>query len=184
MRILALLLLVAATAVRADERILSFDSTITVNRDGTLEVHEAIRVRAEGQNIRRGIYRDYPTIYPRADGGSTVVGFDFQSARRDGNDEPWRAENRGNGVRVYVGSPQSTVSHGEHLYELVYRTDRQMGYFADHDELYWNATGNGWGFPIDRATARVLLPDDIPRAEIRLEGYTGPQGAKGQDFRS
>ena len=184
MRLFTLLLLLVASAAQADERILSFDSTITVNRDGTLEVREAIRVRAEGQNIRRGIYRDFPTTYSRADGGSTVVAFDFLWARRDGNDEPWRTENRGNGVRVYVGSPQRTVSRGEHVYELVYRTDRQMGYFADHDELYWNATGNGWSFAIDSATARVVLPDDIPRGEIRLEGYTGPQGAKGQDFTS
>ena len=28
-----------------------------------------------------------------------------------------------------------------------------MGFFADHDELYWNVTGNGWDFEIDRATA-------------------------------
>ena len=181
---LVLLGLLGTAQVHADERILSYDSTITVNQDGTLEVREAIRVRAEGQNIRRGIYRDFPTIYARADGGNTVVGFNFQSAKRDGSDEPWRTENRGNGVRVYLGSPSRTVSHGEHTYELVYRTDRQMGYFAGHDELFWNVTGNGWGFVIDRVTARVLLPDEIPRSDIRLEAYTGPQGAKGQAFTS
>jgi len=177
-------LLGASPTTRADERILSFDSTITVNRDGTLEVSEAIRVRAEGKNIRRGIYRDFPTIYPRAGGGQVTVGFAFQSAKRDGTSEPWHAENLGNGIRVYVGSPSRTVSRGEHTYVLVYRTDRQMGFFSDHDELYWNATGNGWGFPIDHASARVLLPDEIPRNEIRMEGYTGPFGSKGQDFES
>ncbi len=178
----ALAAVLGTTAAQADERILSFDSTITVNRDGTLEVREAIRVRAEGKNIRRGIYRDFPTIYPRAGGGQVTVGFAFQSAQRDGSNEPWHAENHGNGVRIYVGSPSRTVPRGEHTYVLVYRTDRQMGYFSDHDELYWNATGNGWSFPIDHASARVLLPDEIPRNEIRLEGYTGPFGSKGQDF--
>ena len=76
----------------------------------------------------------------------------------------------------------SCVPPGEHTYELVFRTDRQLGYFADHDELYWNVTGNGWDFPIDRVTARVELPQAIPAAEIKLEAYTGPQGAKGQDY--
>ena len=71
------------------------------------------------------------------------------------SDEPWRTEPFGNGVRVYLGSANVMLPHGEHTYELVYRTDRQMGFFADHDELYWNVTGNGWDFPIDRATARV-----------------------------
>ena len=181
--LLALAGLCCATApARAAERILSFDSTITINRDGTLEVSETIRVHAEGKNIRRGIYRDFPTTYPRAGGGQVVVGFDFQSATRDGKNEPWHTENRGNGVRVYLGSPSRDVSRGDHTYVLVYRTDRQMGYFAEHDELYWNVTGNGWGFAIESASARVLLPDEIPRTEIRLEGYTGPYGSKGQDF--
>ena len=31
----------------------------------------------------------------------------------------------------------------------------------DHDELYWNVTGNAWKFPIDVATATVLLPPNV-----------------------
>jgi uncharacterized membrane protein YgcG len=174
----------AAPPAQADERILSYDSTITVNQDGTLQVSESIRVRAEGRNIKRGIYRDFPTTYPRADGGSVTVGFAFEGATRDGADEPWHTQDQGNGVRVYLGSPSSYLSEGEHSYVLSYRTDRQMGFFSDHDELYWNVTGNGWAFPIDHASAHILLPDGIPRGEIRMEAYTGPQGSKGQDFSS
>src|SRR5690606_19069399 len=64
----------------------------------------------------------------------------------------------------------------------VYRTDRQLGFFRDHDELYWNVTGNGWGFPIDEATAEVFLPGDVPAGDIAAEAYTGPQGAQGRDW--
>jgi uncharacterized membrane protein YgcG len=173
---------VCASAVFADERILSFDQTITVQGDGSLSVRETIRVRAEGRAIRRGIFRDFPTIYPAADGRQIAVGFSFESATRNGHNEPWRTEPRGNGVRMYLGSASVMLPHGEHTYELVYRTDRQMGFFADHDELYWNVTGNGWDFAIDRATARVVLPADIPPGDIRLEAYTGPQGGKGKNF--
>ena len=139
-------------------------------------------MRAEGKNIRRGIFRDFPTIYRANDGRQIVVGFAFVAARRDGQDEPWRTENRDNGVRVYLGNANVMLPRGEHTYELTYRTDRQMGFFADHDELYWNVTGNGWEFPIDRVTARVLLPAGIPAAEVKLEGYTGSQGGKGRDY--
>jgi uncharacterized membrane protein YgcG len=172
----------AAPPALADERILSFDETVTVNTDGSLYVREVIRVRAEGDKIRRGIFRDFPTIYAGKDGHQYVVSFAFQGASRDGQPEPWHAEDRSNGVRIYVGNASASVPYGEHTYELVFRTDRQLGYFADHDELYWNVTGNGWDFPIDRATARVELPAAIPAAEITLEGYTGPQGSKEQDF--
>jgi uncharacterized membrane protein YgcG len=179
--LLALVIAAAAPAF-ADERILSFGETITVARDGSLTVLETIRVRAEGQKIRRGIYRDFPTTYSGSGGRPIVVGFAFESATRDGRDEAWHTEARGNGVRVYLGSPNAMVSHGEHIYELRYHTDRQMGFFADHDELYFNVTGNGWDFAIDRVTARVVLPDGIPASDIKLEAYTGAQGAKGRDY--
>ena len=174
--------LLAAGAASADERILSYDETVTVNADGSMYVRDVIRVRAEGDKIRRGIYRDFPTIYRGKDGQQYVVAFAFQGASRDGQPQQWHAENRDNGVRIYVGSASERVQPGEHTYELVFRTDRQLGYFADHDELYWNVTGNGWEFPIDRVTARVELPQAVPAAQITLEAYTGTQGAKGQDF--
>jgi uncharacterized membrane protein YgcG len=180
--LLALLTWAGAAPAYADERILAFDETVTVNADGSLYVREVIRVRAEGDKIRRGIYRDFPTIYSGKDGHQYVVDFAFQGASLDGRPEQWHTENRDNGVRVYVGNPSELVQRGEHTYELVFRTDRQLGYFGDHDELYWNVTGNGWDFPIDRVTARVELPQEIPAAQISLEGYTGPQGAKGQDY--
>jgi uncharacterized membrane protein YgcG len=179
---LALLAWAACGIASADERILSFDETVTVNADGSMYVRETIRVRAEGNKIRRGIYRDFPTRYTGRDGHPYVVGFAFQAASRDGQSEQWHQEDRGNGVRIYLGSRDAYVPAGEHTYELVFRTDRQLGYFADHDELYWNVTGNGWDFPIDRVTARVELPAGIPPADIKLEGYTGPQDAKGQDY--
>jgi uncharacterized membrane protein YgcG len=177
-----LLALGLANVSVADERILSYDSRITVERDGTLEVREEIRVRAEGDKIRRGIFRDFPTIYPGKDGRQIVVGFAFQGATLDGQVVPWRTESRGNGVRIYLGNPSSNVSRGEHTYLLIYRTDRQMGFFADHDELYWNVTGNGWGFVIDKASATVVLPDGIPPEQIKVEAYTGGQGAQGRDY--
>jgi uncharacterized membrane protein YgcG len=168
----------------ADERILSFDQTVTVNADGSLYVREVIRVRAEGDKIRRGIYRDFPTIYQGSEGQRYVVSFAFQGASRDGREEQWHSENRSNGVRIYLGSSSTTLPPGEHTYDLVYRTDQQLGYFPEHDELYWNVTGNGWDFPIDRATARVELPAGIPASGIMLEAYTGPQGGKGQDYKA
>ena len=63
-----------------------------------------------------------------------------------------------------------------------YRTDRQIGYFEDHDELYWNVTGNGWGFFIDQASATVHLPGSVPRDDIAMEGYTGYRGDQGQNY--
>ena len=180
--LLTLTSIVAVSVANADERILSYDSTITVRSDGSLDVHETIRVRAEGRNIRRGIFRDFPTVYQTQGGRPVIVAFDFRAASRDGQPEAWRTEAQGNGVRVYLGRAEVMLPRGEHTYDIEYHTDRQLGFFSDHDELYWNVTGNGWDFAIDEAHATVMLPEGVPPGEVRLEAYTGPQGAKGNAF--
>jgi uncharacterized membrane protein YgcG len=147
-------------------------------------VTETIRVRAEGSKIRRGIFREFPTTYSRPDGSKVSVGFEVMSVRRNGMDEPYHTERRSNGVAVYVGRADRLLPPGEYRYEIRYRTDRQLGFFADHDELYWNVTGVGWDFPIDSATAQVDLPAGVPRAAVRLEGYTGPIGATWKHYRA
>jgi hypothetical protein len=168
----------------ADERIAAFDSTITVQPDGSLDVHESIRVIAAGRDIRRGIYREFPTSYPAEAGRTVTVGFGFDSAMRDGAPEPWRVEPVGNGVRIWLGSANVLLPKGEHVYELQYHTDRQMGFFADHDELYWNVNGLGWNFSADEVSARVVLPAGVPPGQVRLEAYVGASGERGTDFRA
>jgi uncharacterized membrane protein YgcG len=76
------------------------------------------------------------------------------------------------------------LERGDYVYRLTYRTSRQLGFFPDHDELYWNVTGNFWSFPIEAVTARVVLPPAIPRERLAPEAYTGPRGAQGQDYRT
>ena len=80
-----------------------------------------------------------------------------------------------NGVRIKVGDPDKIIEEGEHRFVLHYRTTRQIGRFKDYDELYWNATGNGWVFPIDVAEARIRLPEPVKFGQ--RSAYTGPQGS-------
>jgi len=172
----------AGLPATGDERILSYHSDIKVAADASMTVTETIRVRAEGNNIRRGIYRDFPTRYTDAYGNEYEVDFQVLGVSRDGAGEPWFTEGRSNGVRVYIGDGNRLLQPGEYTYVLSYRTDRQIGYFDDHDELYWNVTGTGWMFPIDQASAGIELPQRLPLSDIAVEGYTGFQGSKGQDY--
>ena len=169
----------SALPAAAQERVLSFVSDVHVARNGDLDVIETIRVRAEGRDIRRGILRDFPTTYRRADGTRVEVGFEVKSVHRDGVAETFVTERLSNGVRVRIGRADVTLRTGEHTYSIAYRTTRQVGFFADYDELYWNATGTGWTFGIDVAEARITLPE---RASFLQNAfYTGPQGARGRD---
>jgi len=167
---------------QAEERILDFHSNIRVDQSGDMTVRETITVEAEGRQIRRGIYRDFPTRYKDRLGNQYHVGFQILSVQRDGRPEDYHTENKSNGIRIYFGNKNRLISHGRHEYEFTYRTNRQLGFFKDHDELYWNVTGNGWDFPIEHAAASILLPGAVPLNEIRSEAYTGGYGSKGQDY--
>ncbi len=187
LRIGLLCLLLSAflsTLARADggERILGFHSDIVVHADSSMTVAETIRVVSRGKKIRHGIYRDFPTRYRDRLGNRYSVGFIVTRVLRDGRPEPYHTEDISNGERVYIGRSNALVSPGEHVYVLEYRTRRQLGFFADHDELYWNVTGNGWIFPIDFASAAVTLPGEAGRHVLASEAYTGPQGAKGKNY--
>jgi uncharacterized membrane protein YgcG len=182
-RILYLLLPVLVSgASLADERILNYHSDITVLENAEMQVTEHITVRAEGINIKRGIYRDFPTLYKDNYGNKYRVDFGIRQILRDGNPEPHHTENLSNGVRVYIGDQNTFLKHGEYTYSITYNTARQLGYFEQHDELYWNVTGNGWNFIIDKASANVKLPDTVPRSSITMEGYTGESGSKAQNY--
>jgi uncharacterized membrane protein YgcG len=170
-------LLCLAAPVLAQERIISFDSDVTIAADGGLTVVETIKVRAEGNKIQRGIYRDFPTVYKGRGGESHIVGFKVIEILRDGKAENWFTEARSNGVRVYMGKKNYYLPTGQYTYRLTYTTDRQIAFHADFDELYWNVTGNGWVFPIDSAGATIRLPAGA--TVVRKAAYTGRQGASG-----
>jgi len=166
----------------AQERILSFHSEISIAQDASMRVTERIRVNATGDVIQRGIYRDFPTDYTDPYGNAYRVDFDLLAVTRDGEPEPWHSERRSNGVRIYIGSKNILLPPGKYTYRLSYRTDRQLGFFEDAQELYWNVTGNGWAFPIDKASAEVTLPQPVPIPQLEATAYTGSTGSTRQDY--
>lgn len=182
MRLLALLLTLVLTIApaRAEERILHFDSDLQVEANGDFLVTETIRVLSEGDKISRGIFRDFPMLV-RENGVNHRVGLEIVSARRDGRPEPFKTVEDARAIRIYLGDPNGYLRPGEHEYVLTYRTDRQMRFFADHDEVYWNATGTEWLFPIDRATATIRLPGGA--GALQTAFFTGPFGATGKAAR-
>jgi uncharacterized membrane protein YgcG len=182
--IAVLLMLLLPVCGIADERILSFHSEIRVLTDGMIEVTETIKVRAEGNRIKRGIYRDLPTEYEDGHGNEVKIAFKPLAVLRNERPEAFHTQEIRRGVRTYFGSANRLINAGEHIYVFRYRASRMLGFFAEHDELYWNVTGFDWAFPIDKASAMVQLEFDAPMSAITHEAYTGRFGAKGRDYRS
>ena len=159
------------------ERIISFDSQIEVKEDSALIVTETIKVHAKGRKIKRGVYRDFPTRYKDRFGNDYVVGFEIIEILRDGIEDSYNMKNLSNGKRIYIGEKEVFLKTGDYTYTIVYETTRQLGFFDDHDEIYWNVTGNGWDFPIEKASATVILPESVKSEIIDMRCYTGMQGS-------
>ncbi|MTI42216.1 DUF2207 domain-containing protein, partial [Roseibium hamelinense] len=164
----------------AEERILQFHSDMEVRTDGQLLVTERITVRAEGNQIRRGIFRDIPLRARDANGWIYEVGFELLDVEQDGQRASYFTEDSASGVRIYIGRSNVFLDPGKYTYTIQYLMDRQVRFFGDYDEIYWNVTGNEWAFPIDQASARVTLPEGAE--VIQYQAYTGVFGADGSNY--
>jgi len=169
---------VARPAPAREYLIEDFAATITVTPDADIEVEETIRFHFDGSF--QGIYRDIPLRY------SDNVGFAYRLRMAvlsvtDGADAPLEYEesNAGGGrrrIKVWVPGAENA----SRTVRIRYRVQRAVRYFPEHDELYWNVTGNDWGVPIGTASARVLLPEGLQNAP-RVAVYVGRYGSRADD---
>jgi uncharacterized membrane protein YgcG len=173
-----LLVLAGLVSAAAREEIRSFAADIELRVDGSVLVTETIDVNAEGIEIRRGIFRDIPVVMLDDDGNRLRPSLDVVSVTRNGSEEPYRVERMGDFQRIWIGDSSAFVPRGQHRYVVRYTMSRMARHFADYDELYFNATGNYWIFPILSAVASVRLPEGAVVADV--QGYTGRPGSSEQ----
>ena len=176
------LLLVLATAVllggatgaaaAEGERITAYDVVLTVDADGTLDVLETIAYDF-GAARRHGIFRTIPVRVPYDDDHDRVYELDgFRVASSTGAPTQVERSDSGGVASFRVGDPDREIT-GAHEYAVEYSVDGALNAFADHDELYWNAIGQGWDVPIERATVTVRVPTTITQQAC----FAGPAGS-------
>ena len=86
----ALVLAMFSSAGFAQERIVDFSSDVSIGVDGSLLVVETIVVQVEGQQIKRGIFRDFPTRYENHRGITVVVPFGVLDVQREGSCDQYK----------------------------------------------------------------------------------------------
>jgi hypothetical protein len=179
---LALLVFLAAAAgspARAEE-IREFFTKVLLSHGDTFTVTERITYDF-GSLQRHGIFRDIPIRYGRGSSPDYRIALDVEEVTiDDGKKVPYRLSHEGPNLHIRIGDAGRTIT-GEHVYQIVYRVRRGLLYFKDHDEIYWNATGNEWLVPIDRAEAQVVFPAGSEGADVDTACYTGPLGSRAVD---
>ena len=180
-RLISALLLLATFAgdAGASEEVLAFNTDIEVKADGTLIVVDEMTVRAEGDQIKRGIIFERQTHFRLADGTTRTVVFEVEAVLRDGKPHPYHIVREPGLAKVYIGKADVFIPPGVYTYSLRYRLTCYLYSRTLYDELEW-ATGN-WTFPILGARIRVTLPPGA--LVLYLDGFTGSAGQRGSDFR-
>ncbi|SEW02886.1 DUF2207 domain-containing protein [Kaistella antarctica] len=152
------------------EHILAFDSDIVISKDAETTITEKIKVYAEGNIIKRGIFRSLP-LWRNINGKKIRIKYDIISVKKNGFKENYHTENTDSDYGIYFGNKEIILSPGVYEYELKYKTSDQIGFFDKYDEFYWNVNGTLWDFAVDQISAKVTLPEG---AEIIQNScYTG-----------
>src|SRR6266566_577086 len=175
---LALLLAFFGSASARTLRIRDFHAELDVLPDSSLDVTETIHVDFDG--AWQGIYRNIPVEYA-GPGGFNYSLFLTDISATDSDGAPLRIEKQRSAenlqLKIFVPAAQDTSRN----ISLHYRVRDGLRFFEDHDELYWNVTGNGWDFPIESASAHIILPVGV--TGLHAANFTGFFGSRSQDAR-
>jgi uncharacterized membrane protein YgcG len=171
------LLLSSSPLLAKSWRVSDFEDTVAVAQDGSASVRERITLSFEGE--WHGIHRFIPVEYPGPRGTNFTL-FLNVTAVSDGNGNNLKYESStSNGFRdlkIYIPGAVDTTR----TVEIDYAVRNGTRFFEDHDEFYWNVTGNDWPVPIDHASAVVSFPA-AASGSLRAQAFTGVYGSTGRD---
>jgi len=78
-------------------------------------------------------------------------------------------------LKIYIPNADDSVQ----TVSIEYTVSDAIKFFEDHDELYWNVTGDEWDVPIQSAQAQMILPAGA--SNIRATVFTGVYGSRAKD---
>ncbi len=160
----------AKTVKAESELIKNFGVGITIQEDGSIDVIENI-VYDFKKNPGHGIFRKIP-LKP-ADGPTLIVEV-LNVTDEEGNPYSYVTSLSNNILTIKIGDPNKLIT-GPNNYVISYKAYNAIREFEDHDELYWNATGNDWPVEILSGSVKVILPDPmIP--DVMTRCFTGLYG--------
>ncbi|KKQ74675.1 MAG: hypothetical protein US94_C0001G0076 [Berkelbacteria bacterium GW2011_GWB1_38_5] len=174
---LFLMFVPSQSTAQESEQILKFNSKIIINRDSSINVTETINYYFDSP--KHGIIRNIPYRYYDSSKNQyfiTPTQID-KIIDSQGKVIEYSQEDDGSYLKLKIGDPNLTVTK-EKTYIITYKVAGIINYFSDHDELYWNATGNDWDVPINNVTIDVFLPEVIDYSKLQTACFTGESGGK------
>src|SRR6266853_1349878 len=158
-------------------RIENFHSETLVMPDGAIDVTENIQAHFIG-GPWHGLYRTIPVEYVTPQGLNYSL---FLEVKRvtDGSGRTLKYETSRvrhyRKLKIYVPDADDSTQ----TISIAYSVSDALRFFDDHDELYWNVTGDDWDVPMQAANARIILPEGT--TNIRANVFTGAYRSRAQN---
>ena len=159
-------------------RVLAMSSVFTLDHHRNLLVEEDIVLYNDGV-FHQGFFRNFTNLYRDGDGKRRIADLDIHLVTLDGKQVTWQLEPQPTGIRLVVGDEDMPLPLGKSTLRINYSLDRQVAVGGDYEELSLRSPGLSSKYLVDQATVTIILPEDIPRGEILLAGYTRSTGGAG-----
>lgn len=159
-----------------------YNVVININADSTLSVTETFDYDY-GDQTKPGLTRYIPLNYQDLSGtnlsidvaGVTVVDengnpYVFSQSRAESDDK------KKSYLKIDIGDANQPVS-GSKTYVIHYAVSGAIKYLADHDELFWNITGDKWPVYVEYPEVKINLPQDVDGNQVSKECFIGQHAA-------
>lgn len=169
-----LLLLVALLLVPgplyAQEAVLELKTTVDVRKDGTLEVLQRIRIRAERNLFKQGLSLNVPLGLESPYGGYVRPDITSMQVTMDNSRETFTAERFGKVLKLRTGGERD-LKPGEYIFDIRYLARRHLLFRNGEDELVFYIVPYDWNIPVQDASIEISLPDEkIPSRVFAASG--------------
>lgn len=169
--------LLCAPASAKERRLLKFHSDIDVLSDSSVDVSENITFQFIG-GPWQGIYRSVPVEYSGPGGLNYSLFLNVKRVSDENGDKLKFESSRDRQylkLKIYIPNADNST----HTISIEYVVSGALRFFDDHDEFYWNITGDEWPIPIEEASAHLVLPDGT--SGIRVNAFTGAYRSSGRN---
>jgi uncharacterized membrane protein YgcG len=167
-----------ALPVNAKERHLKkFSSEIAVLPSGSVDVTENITFQFVG-GPWHGINRYIPVEYSGPRGLNYTLFLDVKNVTDETGAKLRYETSRERhylNLKIYIPNADDSTR----TISIHYTVSDALKFFDDHDEFYWNVTGDEWSISIESAGAHIVFPQGT--SNLRAKAFTGAYRSTGRD---
>jgi hypothetical protein len=151
-------------------------TTLHLNKDASLDVVEEIH-QDFSKAPEQGFFRIIPENYTARTGAKLHMQLLMQDVQDEkGDTVPFEVSHVGDDLKLRIGKPSQTIT-GERVYKIHYIARGAVDFSDKQPEIYWNAFGPEWPYPVTAARIILMTPQGVDLSHVGAQAWSGPPGS-------